>query len=261
MYISYYIVVGSSTSFYDFSLNLQFVHQETPALWLARNTAVQKAKGEIVLLSEDDVRVDPNWIENHLKCLDYFNADISAGVFYPEGSQVPKDRSYYAVASQFATGNAALYKRVFREIGLFDRQFERQRMGDGEFGLRAYLGGMKSVSTPYASCIDVKAPTGGLRQMGSWDAFRPKKWLAPRPIPSVLYLYRRYYGNTAARRALLKSVPPSVIPYQFKKNKPMLILGICISLVFLPIILWQVFRSWKLASQKIKQGPLISELE
>ncbi|HPF12431.1 MAG TPA: glycosyltransferase [Flavobacteriaceae bacterium] len=245
----------------DFGLNIQVFRQEEPALWLARNTAVEKAKGPIIMLSEDDVRIENNWIENHLKCLDYFNASISAGVFYPEGSRIPEDRSFFARASQFATGNAALYKSVFRQIGLFDRQFEKQRMGDGEFGLRAYLAGIKSVSTPHASCVDVKASTGGLRQMGSWDAFRPSNWFAPRPIPSVLYLFRRYFGTKRALWSLLKTVPPSVMPYRFKKNRKILILGIFITLLLLPIVGIQVILSWRLASKKLKEGPLIREIK
>lgn len=244
---------------YDLTINL--VRQEEPALWLARNTAVQSAKGAIIMLSEDDVRIEPDWIESHLKCLDFFDVKISAGVFFPEGSSIPKDRSFFAVASQFATGNAALYKDVFKEIGLFDRQFERQRMGDGEFGLRAYVNGIKSISTPYACCIDVKAPSGGLRQMGSWDAFRPKKWFSPRPIPSVLYLFRRYFGSKRTYLALLKTIPPSIIPYKFKKNRKMMLLGIFISLFLLPIICIQVMISWRRASKKINEGALISEFD
>lgn len=244
----------------NFGLNIKHIYQEEPALWLARNTAIQQSNGKIIALSEDDVRIEPHWIENHLKCLDFFKADISAGVFFPEGSSIPKERSFFAVASQFATGNAALYKEVFIKIGLFDRQFEKQRMGDGEFGLRAYLNNIKSVSNPFAFCIDVKAPSGGLRQMGSWDAFRSKKWFSPRPIPSVLYLFRKYYGNKSALLAMLKTVPPSIIPYKYKKNKKMLLLGIFLSVFLIPIILVQVVISWRKSTEKLTSGPLISEL-
>lgn len=260
------IVVDQSVpfkpAFYDaFALNIKLVRQEEPALWLARNTAVQAANGKFIALSEDDVRVPATWLENHLRCLDYFKADISAGVFYPEGAQIPENRSYFTVASQFATGNALLYKNVFKKAGLFDRQFERQRMGDGEFGLRCYVKNFKSVSNPFAYCLDVKAPVGGLRQMGSWDAFRPKKWFSPRPIPSVLYLYRRYYGNKRTFLALLKSIPPSIIPYRFKKNRKLLLLGIFVSIFLMPIIGLQVFISWQKASKKMHQGPLIATLD
>lgn len=244
----------------DFNLEINLIRQEEKALWLARNTAVKAAKGTLIALSEDDVRIQSDWIENHLKCLDFFDASISAGVFYPLHQSLPKSRSYFTLASQFATGNALLYKDVFKAVGLFDRQFEGQRMGDGEFGLRVYLQNIKSVSNPFAACIDVKADSGGLRFMGSWDAFRTKKWCSPRPIPSVLYFYRNYFGNQAAKRALYRSVPLSIMPYQFKSNKAMMILGVFVSLLLLPLVLFQVFKSWHLSSEKLKQGPMIEEL-
>jgi len=245
----------------QFPLHIRVIRQEEKALWLARNTAIKEAQGDLIALSEDDVRIPNNWISNHLRCLDFFKAQVSAGVFYPEGQEIPKARSFFAVASQFATGNAMLYKEVFYRVGLFDRQFEKQRMGDGEFGLRVYLEGMLSVSNPYASCIDVKAGTGGLRELGSWDAFRPSNFFAPRPIPSVLYYYRTYYGDRAARWALLRTIPTSLIPYQFKKNKGMLVLGLFLSILLLPLVLYQVLKSWNLASKKIKEGALIEKLE
>ena len=249
-------------SFYDdFNLNFQIINQKEKALWLARNTAIKASKGEWIALSEDDVRIRPDWIRMHLKCVDFFNAKISAGVFYPEGQQIPKSRSFFAVASQFATGNALLHKTVFKQVGLFDRQFEKQRMGDGEFGMRLYLEGLKSISNPLASCIDVKAGTGGLREMGSWDAFRPSNFFAPRPIPSVLYYFRKYYGNSSARLALLRTVPISIFPYQFKKNKPLLFIGLIVTIIILPIVGFQVWKSWNLSSKKLTEGALIEPLE
>ncbi|NRD20544.1 glycosyltransferase family 2 protein [Winogradskyella eckloniae] len=248
-------------AFYDnFKLDIQLIRQEEKALWLARNTAIKNATGKFIALSEDDVRIQPNWIRMHLKCLDFFEAQVSAGVFYPEGKTIPTERSFFALASQFATGNAMLYKQVFSDVGLFDRQFEKQRMGDGEFGMRVYLEGIKSVSNPLASCIDVKAGTGGLREMGSWDAFRPSHFFAPRPIPSVVYFFRQYFGHKATRLALLRTVPLSIFPYQFKKNKPLLVVGVCLTLLILPIVFYQVLKSWRLATKKIHEGPIIEPL-
>src|SRR5690606_21161604 len=176
------------------------------------------------------------------------------------GSSIPKERSFFCIASQFATGNAMLYKDVFKKIGLFDRQFEKQRMGDGEFGLRAYLNGLKSISNPYASCIDVKAGTGGLREMGSWDAFRPKKLFAPRPIPSVLYFYRKYFGTKRRLLAIFRSVPQSIVPYRYKKSKKMLVVGFFIAVILFPFVVLQVYISWRLASKKLKEGFLGNEV-
>jgi hypothetical protein len=153
-----------------------------------------------------------------------------------------------------------LKKSVFKDLGLFDRQFEKQRMGDGEFGLRAYLAGYKNISNPYAKRLHLKVGSGGLRQMGSWDGFRPKKWLDPRPIPSVVYLFRKYHGNKAARLALLKTVPSSIMPYRYKSNSVMMLIGVLISIVISPLVFFQVLKSWKLAGIKLKEGAKISKL-
>lgn len=261
------IVVDQSEPFEEefykeYNLDLNLIHLKEKALWLARNTAIRKSKGDLLLLFDDDSRVEKDWITNHLKCLDYFNADISSGVSISTvGAEVPQNYAFFRVSDQLDTGNVLIKKEVFREIGLFDRQFEKQRMGDGEYGLRSYLQSFLNISNPYAERLHLKVGTGGLRQMGSWDGFRPKKWFGPRPIPSVVYLFRKYYGNSLAKLSLMRAVPPSIIPYRFKRNKKMMITGVFISILIFPIILFQVGKSWSLASKKLKQGALIENLD
>jgi glycosyltransferase involved in cell wall biosynthesis len=261
------IVVDQSNPFQegfykDFNLNLQLVQQTERALWQARNHAIEISNGEYILLFDDDSRVKPNWILSHLKCIDFFKADISAGVSISSvGAEVPQNYSFFRISDQLDTGNVLLKKQVFREIGLFDRQYEKQRMGDGEFGLRCYLNGYKNISNPYAERLHLKVGSGGLREMGSWDGFRPKKWFGPRPVPSVLYQFRKYYGKERAILALLKFVPPSIIPYQFKKSKSGKVFGFLFSILISPLILYQIFKSWSLATEKLSEGPLIKNLD
>jgi glycosyltransferase involved in cell wall biosynthesis len=252
-----------SAEFYkEFNLEINLIHQNEKALWLARNTAIEVSNAELLLFFDDDSRVGPDWILQHLRCIDYFKAEGSSGVSLSRvGDTIPEHYSYFRIADQLDTGNVLLKKSVFKEIGLYDRQFEKQRMGDGEFGMRMYAHGYTNISNPFASRIHLKVGTGGLRQMGSWDAFRTKKIVAPRPIPSVLYFYRTYFGRQRAVFALLKSVPPSILPYRFKKNKKLLLLGILISILLLPLILAQVLLSWQRASKKINEGPLIKKFD
>lgn len=259
------IVVDQSEPFQadfysEFNLDIKLIRQEEKALWLARNTAIKLSDADYIAMYEDDVRVPPYWLSSHLKCLDFFKADISAGVFFPSGLKIPQSRSIFRWSEQFATGNACLKKEVFEQIGLFDRQFEGMRMGDGEFGLRAYLAGYKSISNPVAWCEDVKAGQGGLRQMGSWDGFRTKSWLTPRPVPSVLYLTRKYFGITATFYSLIKGVPPSLMPYRFKRNSRILLVGSLLVFPFLPLIIWQVGLSWARSSKMLKYGSRIERL-
>ncbi len=249
-------------SFYDnYKLDLKVKNQKEKALWLARNNAIKMSDATYILLFDDDSRVDYNWISNHLKCLDFFKTNISSGTSISLiGAKVPKSYSYFKISNQIDTGNVMIKKSIFKKTGLFDRQFEKQRMGDGEYGLRTYLANILNISNPYAQRLHLKVGTGGLRQMGSWDGIRPTNWFAPRPIPSVLYYFRKYYGKEISIYFLLKTIPPSLIPYRYKSNSKMMFLGFILTIVFFPIVLLQVIKSWRLASIKLKQGDLIEKL-
>ncbi len=264
-YVNFEVIIVDQSDNYDadfykgWELAMKVIRQEEKALWLARNTAVKYSNSEYIAFSEDDVRINPYWISQHLKCIDFFRSDISAGVFFPASSEIPVSKGFFKWADQFATGNALLKKSVFLKTGLFDRQFEKQRSGDGEYGLRCYLTGFVSVSNPFAYCRDVKAPTGGLREQGSWDSFRPTRFFAPRPVPSVLYLSRKYFGNHISMLMLLFSVPGSVIPYKYKSKKWLkLVAGISLILIW-PVLLFQVLFAWSKATDKLNAGPLIEK--
>jgi glycosyltransferase involved in cell wall biosynthesis len=250
------------SSFYNgWNLNLKLVQQEEKALWLARNRAIQNSKGEYVLLYDDDSLVENDWIENHIKCLDFFNAEISSGVsIVVVGSKVPKHYSFFRWSDQLDTGNVMIKKDVFRKLGLFDRQFEKQRQGDGEFGLRAYLAGFKNISNPLSRRVHLKVKDGGLREMGSWDAYRPKKIFAPRPIPSVLYLIRKYFGRDAALLNILFNTIPSLVPYRFKRNRFIHLIGIILTTSFLPFVIFTVVKSWRISTNMLKEGSKIEKL-
>lgn len=242
-------------------INLRVWHQQERALWRARNEAIRAAKGKFFLLFDDDSRVGADWIEQHLKTLDFFQAEISSGVSLSRiGEKIPAHYSYFRWSDQLDTGNALIQRSVFEQIGLFDRQFEKQRMGDGEFGLRAYLAGFRNVSNPLASRLHMKVPEGGLREMGSWDSWRPRSWLAPRPVPSVLYLIRRYFGNRAALRYMIASAPQAILPYRWKGRQGKMLLLFPFAIVMTPVLFFQGWRAWREASKKLKEGPRIEKI-
>ncbi len=248
--------------FYDkFNLNLRVIYQKEKGQWLARNEAIRNAKGEYLVFFDDDSRVEADWVFQHLKGLDYFNADISAGVSNSKvGDNIPLNYSFFRWADQFDSGNALVKRKVFNEIGMFDRQFDKQRMGDGEFGLRAYLAGFKSISHPYAKRIHLKTSTGGLRQMGSWDAFRSKNFFAPRPLPSVLYFYRKYFPRNYVYNAVIIGMLPSLIPYRWKGKKYLYPFSALLAIIILPLLFLQLSVSWSRATKMLKQGDKIEWL-
>lgn len=243
------------------SIDIRLLKQEEKELWKARNRCIRESKGSYLLLFDDDSRVESNWISSHLKCIDFFNVDISSGVSLSKvGDRIPENYSFYRWGDQLDTGNVLINKNVFEKTGLFDRQFERQRMGDGEYGLRCYLQGFKNMSNPDGKRIHLKVSSGGLREMGSWDAFRSLKLFSPRPIPSVLYLSRKYFGTANSFIYLLLNIPPSVIPYKYKGSKLFGLIGIMLFVLLLPFVAIQVIKSWAQSGKMLDKGGIIDEL-
>ena len=198
----------NKTFYKNFNIKIDVVRQEKPGLWQARNNAIKNTNENIIALLDDDSRINEDWLKKHLNCLEYFSAEISAGVSISEkGAKIPFNYSFYRESDQLDTGNVVLHRRIFKICGLFDEQYEGMRMGDAEFGLRAFQKGVVSISNPEASRVHLKTSKGGLRDLGSWDAFRQVDFLKPRPIPSVLYYARKNFGNYNALIFLFINLP------------------------------------------------------
>jgi len=145
-------------------------------------------------------------------------------------------------------------REVFRKIGLFDEQFNGMRMGDGEFGYRAYTNGFKSISNYKAPRVHLKVSEGGLREMGSWDGFRPTKWFAPKPVPSVLYLYRKYLTKELYRHAVWLGIMLSNVSYKQKGKSSMLVLSMLLTVIKSPLLCVQYLRAAAIAKKMLQNG-------
>jgi glycosyltransferase involved in cell wall biosynthesis len=245
--------------------NLNFrchiIRQEDPALWKARNRGIKSAKSEYLLFLDDDSRITPDWILEHLKCLDYFQVDISSGVSKSLiGAKIPENYSFFRWSDQLDTGNVLITRKVFEKCGLFDEQFEKMRMGDGEFGVRAYLSGFRNISNSKAYREHLKSSKGGLRNFGYWDAFRSKNIFAAKPVPSVLYFWRKYWGNKTALLSCIFTIPFSLSPYKYKSTFGGSIVSCFLFILFLPIIIFQVSCAWVKSTNMIKKGSMVEKL-
>jgi glycosyltransferase involved in cell wall biosynthesis len=245
-------------------LDLRVIYQDQRGQWLARNAAVEAAVGDWIAFIDDDSEVGADFLEAHLEGLLRYDADLSTGASLAViGAPVPENYSFFRVADQWDSGNGMCHRRLFERFGLFDQQFDRQRRGDAEFGLRVQLGGGLVIHNPHAVRVHLKAQEGGLRTFGSLDGFRHRDRTTPLPLPSMVYYTKRYHSRRQVREDLMIGLTQSIVPYELKRRATAsqwarLVAG---EVRHLPSTVRRVRRSLRMADDMVAEGPRIPELE
>jgi glycosyltransferase involved in cell wall biosynthesis len=174
---------------------IKVVFLDTAGQAIARNTAIQMARGEWCLLFEDDAVARPRLLENHIACIRASGADVSTAFFlapHKTDDDLPAQERRYKLASVFGTGNALVHKQALLDVGGLDRAFDRGPGADHDLGVRLYLTGHEIVSNHEASATHFKASSGGMRAHGVW--WRTKTRLSdPFPPLTQVYTIQRYY--------------------------------------------------------------------
>ena len=235
----------------SWNLDLHVFKQAEKALWRARNRCVEDSDGEYLLFFDDDSRVESNWIQKHLEVS--LEGYISAGITDTlTGGGRGQKSDYYHMSEMLDTGNVMIKRSVFETAGVFDEKFERMRMGDGEYGLRCLLHGFPIVSNPHAGRVHLKGESGGLRQMGAWDAIHSIGLFKPRPIPSSLYLARKHFDDETALIYGLSQLPKSLIPYRIKGSGALKKIPYFFGSVLLsPVLLLTFWMSWRKSTEML----------
>jgi GT2 family glycosyltransferase len=244
-------------------LGLDVIFQDERGQWLARNAAVARATGEWIAFLDDDSEIDDRFLEHHLEGLQRYSADLSTGASLAVvGAPVPANYAFFGVADQWDSGNGMCHRKLFEQHGLFDQQFDRQRRGDAEFGLRVQLAGGLVIHNPHAVRVHLKAAEGGLRTFGSWDGFRHRDRTSPLPLPSVVYYAKRYHSRRQLREDLLLGLTQAIVPYELKRRaSPAQWLAFAAAeIVHLPSTVRRVRRSLHIADEMVEAGPRIPRL-
>lgn len=132
------------TAFKDLPFASRCVVESTPGLSVARNRAIVEAKGDIYAFLDDDVWVEPFWLEGLLDVFQNHSADIVAGkvLLWWEAVEKPKwwtDRLSSLLStvdfgdevvvlkqpSQFVGANFAFRAELAENIGNFDTTLGR----------------------------------------------------------------------------------------------------------------------------------------
>lgn len=245
-------------------LNVRVIFQDERGQWLARNAAVEAAEGEWLAFIDDDSEVGPDFIEQHLEGLQRYSADLSTGASLAViGAPIPDNYAFFRVADQWDSGNGMCHRSLFEKFGLFDQQFDRQRRGDAEFGLRVQRGGGLVIHNPHAIRVHLKAQEGGLRTFGSLDGFRHRDRSAPLPLPSMVYYTKRYHSARQVREDLLIGLTQAIIPYELKRRASLTQWArfLSVELLHVPSTVRRVRSSLRIADDMVAEGPKIPRLE
>lgn len=252
------------TVYDDFAdLGLEVVYQDERGQWLARNEAVRRARGEWIAFVDDDSEVGEDFLEQHLEGLHRYGADLSTGASLAViGAPVPENYAFFRIADQWDSGNGMCHRSLFERFGLFDQQFDRQRRGDAEFGLRVQLGGGLVIHNPHAIRVHLKAQEGGLRTFGSLDGFRHRDRVSPLPLPSMVYYTKRYHSPRQVREDLVIGLSQSIVPYELKRRATpsQWMRFVAREALHVPSTIRRVRASLEIADRMVDEGPRIPTL-
>ncbi|WP_432508838.1 glycosyltransferase family 2 protein [Kineococcus auxinigenes] len=147
---------------------VQLVSEERPGSYVARNTAVACARGEVLAFTDADCLPEPGWLRAAVRALQEQDGPAFVGGAVHLFSQDParptlaelwdslnflQQESYVTSGGWAATANMVTLRSTFDEVGPFDERLKSG--GDREWGERASRLGVRAV---YCAAAVVRHP-------------------------------------------------------------------------------------------------------
>jgi glycosyltransferase involved in cell wall biosynthesis len=192
----------------DFAdLPLRLMYQDEPGQCVSRNAGLAVSTGDYILFIDDDDELTPTLIEEHLRNLARFDADVSSGVATEVGTApLTPDKRYVRASDVFPTNNTLARREVLKRSGLFDLAFNRAPRADGELGMRVYKSGAFMVLDQGLAVMHHRALEGGLRVHGArvitYRTSRENLMQRHLPHISEIYLVSRHFTPRQRRETL-----------------------------------------------------------
>lgn len=140
---------------------IRCIHEPRPGLDWARNRAVLEARGEIVAFTDDDVSVDPKWVDAIARVfVEEPDAQCVTGLVVPDAIDTEAHRQFETYGG-FGRGYQRRYYRVNAAAG--ERTAERHA-GSGRFGTGANMAFRRASFGRiglFDPALDVGTPTNG----------------------------------------------------------------------------------------------------
>lgn len=245
----------------NYSFKVTFKWQTSKGSCRARNEAIALCTGDYIIFGDDDIRIPPVFIENHIKLLQTYNAEACNGLDIRADNQQQtlkdlaiklkasdKKRWKVGAAQSFSNANSCVSKRVVDVLVGNDINYDGGYGEDSDFGMSIAKLGVTVLHNPFAANLHLKPPVGGYRFWGSqakvkgkqrkpqpWELDSPVKDIVPKPSPTIMYQLHKHF--TARQR---KEYKIKYFVFYFTKAK---IMEWPIKLVKLPKRLQQYKKS------------------
>lgn len=205
-------------------LNVIIHWLETPGSCAARNVALAQVSGDYVIFADDDTRILPDFVYNHVAFLETTKADACNGpiVRADHPKQTPEDlrdklkgmtpgQSFVGVSGTFSNGNACVRATWLKVVHGNDMNYEGGYGEDSDYGHALARRGAVVLLNPFAAILHLKPPTGGYRWWGlqrnhrgrgsqpSWAKGQKAGFISPRPSPTIVYGVLKNYSEQAIR--------------------------------------------------------------
>ena len=246
-------------NFADLPLEILWLEPSQNGTCASRNACLARLTGEYVWFVDDDSRLDAQNLENHLRLLITYGADVSVGPAYTHNRPDLHGFQREIRCTFMDCGTTLCRTSVLEKSGGFDLQYNESLPGeDRDIGDRFTIAGGLMLNNPYAKRFHYLAPVGGARSSSN-NVHRWRRWaLSPRPVQSVYYRARRYFDSGLATSAILRAWVLAGRP----RTNQSLPLSVKLSLALseflaLPVSLLRLWRSFRVAKRMLEQGPQI----
>jgi GT2 family glycosyltransferase len=218
---------------------IQWLVLPTPGVVSARNQAVKRSSGEILVFVDDDIAIpDPFFIHRHVR--NYQDASVAAVVgrertprdavpavapgldlTAPETASASnqalsplqqalwfdRNSDHRCFIITFCTCNSSIRREIFLSVGGLDESFTGNSYGDDyDLALRLHKKGVTILYDPEAWLVHLRAPSGGLRLSDRTNVVDMEATAFGLWLFFFRHGYRGMYGHLLMKHVLRKTV-------------------------------------------------------
>ncbi len=224
----------------NYPFEVIFKWQTTKGSCRARNEAIALCTGDYIVFGDDDVRIPNDFIENHIRLLQTYNAPACNGLDIRADNQrqelsdltyklkeIDSIRWKVGVTQNFSNANSCVKKEFVDKLVGNDVNYDGGYGEDGDFGISLTKIGAVVLRNPFSANLHLKPPTGGYRFWGSqakligknrktqpWELDTPVTYIRPVPSPTVMYQIHKQFN----RQQFIEYKYKYFILYLFKGN-------------------------------------------